>query len=299
MKEKTLRLLFAILALFGMDYGLDSFLKKGLDKGLGLDQHSKVLIVGHSHLMMGLDREMMEKELHCKVTKHTRSGVGMAERYLMTKMYLDSPFSDSLKVVIIGVDPFSFNGSGLSENSYMLFYPWMDQREIGKFIKDATDPATYYAHKVFRTSRYSDDLIKQSIRGWRNDDRNYKTTIFTDSLFEANRGKWIRPILFDKGLMDKLDSTIMICTDRGLNVILLQTPILNVLTNMYNEEYRKIIAYYQSLDEKSEKVTFLNYCTDYEEQHNLYFDPIHLNRNGQILITQKCIEDIIKTRLNE
>lgn len=292
MKGKTLRLLFAILALFGVDYGLDSFLKKGLDKGLGLDQHSKVLIVGHSHLMMGLDREMMEKELHCKVTKHTRSGVGMAERYLMTKMYLDSPFSDSLKVVIIGVDPFSFNGSGLSENSYMLFYPWMDQREIGKFIKDATDPATYYAHKVFRTSRYSDDLIKQSIRGWRNDDRNYKTSIFTDSLFEANRGKWDRPILFQKRLVEKFEETIKMCTDRGLYVVLLQTPVLKVLTDSYPKEYAQLLNYYHSLDSSSNHILFLNYNMEYSNNIELFFDPIHLNVTGQKTLTKQLSQDI-------
>ena len=245
--KRFVRLLLAICFLLGADYAIDKALKHGLDQGMGLNEHSKVLIVGHSHLMMGLDKEMMEKALHCKVTKHTRSGVGVEERYLMTKMFLDSPYSDSLKVVVIGVDPFLFNSSGISENCYTLFYPWMDDSFVDDYIQKFTDDVTYYAHKIFRTSRYSDDLMKQSVRGWKNDDRNYKTTVFTDSLSEANREKWGRPILWNAESARCLENTIKLCTDRGIQVVLLQTPILRVLTDLQPDGYKGMLDYYQKL----------------------------------------------------
>lgn len=192
------RQIIVLLCFFTIDLIGSQILKHGLDQGMGLNEHSKILIVGHSHLMMGLDKSILEDSLGCKVTKHTRSGVGMTERKLMTQMFLNSPYSDSLRVIVIGVDPFSFNENGLSENCYTLFYPWMDDKYVGEYIKKSTDPVTYYTHKLFRLSRYNDDLIKQSLRGWKHDDRNYKTSVFTDSLFEANKMKWTRNITFNK-----------------------------------------------------------------------------------------------------
>ncbi len=282
----------AVLCLFAVDFAGDRMLKQGLDQGMGLNEHGKILIVGHSHLMMGLDRAMLENSLGCKIAKHTRSGVGMTERKLMTQMFLNSSYSDSLKVVVVGVDPFSFNGEGVSENCHTLFYPWMDDKEVSLYLKAATDPVTYYAHKWFRLSRYSDDLIKQSIRGWKHDDRNYKIGIFTDSLFEANKTKWARPITFNKQLMAELEQTISLCTTRNIHVILLQTPVLKLLTDLHPDDYEKLMGYYQHLDESSDYVHFIDYSPFYNEDYNIFFDPIHLNVNGQRLITKRFIKDI-------
>lgn len=281
-----------IVCFFTIDFTGSQILKHGLNQGMGLNEHSKILIVGHSHLMMGLDKSILEDSLGCKVTKHTRSGVGMTERKLMTQMFLDSPFSDSLIVVVIGVDPFSFNGEGLSENCHTLFYPWINEPNVGNYIKEATDPANYYVHKLFRLSRYNDDLIKQSIRGWKHDDRNYKVSIFTDSLFEASKTKWARPITFNKHLMKELEQTITFCINRKLHIILLQTPILKVLTDMHPIEYKEITKYYQQLDSASNYVHFINYSPYYDEDYNIFFDPIHLNINGQKIVTERFIKDI-------
>lgn len=290
--KNIFKLVVALFCFFAIDTVADHVLKYGLDKGMGLNEHSKMLIVGHSHLMMGLDRTMLENRLGCKVTKHTRSGVGMGERKLMVQMFLNSPYSDSLKVVVIGVDPFSFNGKGVSENCYTLFYPWMDDKEVGRYIKGETESADYYAHKFFRLSRYSDDLIKQSIRGWKHDDRNYKTSVFTDSIFNANKAKWARPITFNKQLMAELEQTISLCVGRKIHVVLFQTPVLKLLTDLYHKDYMKILSYYHYLDDSSEYVHFINYSPFYDKDYNIFFDPIHLNVNGQKFVTERFIKDI-------
>ncbi|MGH6553684.1 SGNH/GDSL hydrolase family protein [Bacteroides hominis] len=286
------KLIIALLCFFTIDLIGSQILKHGLDQGMGLNEHSKILIVGHSHLMMGLDKSILEDSLGCKVTKHTRSGVGMTERKLMTQMFLNSPYSDSLRVIVIGVDPFSFNENGLSENCYTLFYPWMDDKYVGEYIKKSTDPVTYYTHKLFRLSRYNDDLIKQSLRGWKHDDRNYKTSVFTDSLFEANKMKWTRNITFNKHLMAELEQTIKLCITKKIHVILLQTPILKVLTDIHSDDYMKILDYYQLLDNSSKYIHFINYSPYYDENYNIFFDPIHLNVNGQKIVTNRFIKDI-------
>lgn len=288
-RKYIIRFTIVLISFFLIDFGISVFLKHGLDKGMGLNEHSKILIIGHSHLMMGLDRQMMENKLECKVTKHTRAGVGISERKLMAQMFLDSEYADSLKVVVIGVDPYLFNDEGLSENSYTLFYPWMDDANVGGYIYNSTDCITYYTHKLFRTSRFGDDLIKQSVRGWKNDDRNYKTTIFSDSAFLINKTKWDRPIIMNPKAMKTLEETIKMCTDKNIQVILLQTPILKSLTDLHKDKFSEIMAYYKELDQNNPNVHFLNMAPEYENNNALFFDPIHLNVNGQYNVTNDFI----------
>lgn len=293
-KNKYTRLIFAVVVLFVIDYAGHRMLKYGLDKGMGLNEHSKVLIIGHSQLMMGLDKSLMEKELKCKVTKHTRTGVGIGVRMMMTDMYVDSEYSDSLECVVLAVDPFSFNDEGLSENSFMLFYPWMDDPYVGRFIHESTDEVTYWGHKIFRLSRYSDDLIKQSFRGWSNDDRNYKTSILTDDIYERGKDKWRRPIKFDRTLMQNLEETILHITSKGISVVLLQSPSYYKLTETQQENYKKIEAYFRSLADESPLVEFIDYDKLYNRQSHLFFDPLHLNVEGQKLMTNRLTNDIKK-----
>lgn len=290
--NKYIRLITSLAILFIADYAGHRMLKYGLDKGMGLNEYSKVLIIGHSQLMMGLDKSMMEDALRCKVTKHTRTGVGIGVRMMMTDMYVDSKFSDSLKCVILAVDPFSFNDEGLSQNSYMLFYPWMDEPNVGDFIRMNTDGVTFWGHKIFRLSRYSDDLIKQSFRGWKNDDRNYKTAILTDDIYNKGKGKWERPIRFNRTLMQNLEETIRHITSKGVNVVLLQSPSYYRLTEEQQDKYEKINAYFHSLAMASPLVKFIDYDKLYNHHANLFFDPLHLNVEGQKLMTNRLINDI-------
>lgn len=292
--NKYIRLILALIVLFIADYTGHRILKYGLDKGMGLNERSKVLIIGHSQLMMGLDKSMMEDALKCKVTKHTRTGVGIGVRMMMTDMYVDSEYSDSLKCVVLAVDPFSFNDEGLSQNSFMLFYPWMDDPYVGRFIHNSTDDVTYWGHKIFRLSRYSDDLIKQSFRGWRNDDRNYKTTVLTDDIYERGKDKWERPIRFDRALMQNLEETIRHITSKGIYVVLLQSPSYYKLTENQQEKYKKTEAYFRSLANSSPLVEFIDYDKLYNKQANLFFDPLHLNVEGQKLMTNRLTNDIKK-----
>ncbi|CUO64011.1 Uncharacterised protein [Bacteroides uniformis] len=290
--NKYIKLAVALMLLCVADYAGHRMLKYGLDKGMGLNEHSKVLIIGHSQLMMGLNKNVIEEALKCKVTKHTRAGVGINVRMMMTNMYVNSEYSESLKCVVLAVDPFSFNNDGLSLNSFMLFYPWMDEPYVGEFIHKNTDDIKYWGHKIFRLSRYSDDLIKQSFRGWKNDDRNYKTSFLTEDIYERGKDKWERPIKFDQTLMRNLEETIRHITSKGIHVVLLQSPSYYKLTESQQEKYEKILVYFQSLANSSSLIKFIDYDKIYNRQSELFFDPLHLNVEGQQLMTKRLINDI-------
>lgn len=289
-----LRVIISILVFFIIDFSLGLILKHGLNLNMGLNEHAKVLIVGHSHLMMGLDRKSMQTELGCKVAKNTRSGIGVEERKLMTEMFLNSKFSDSLRVVVLGVDPYLFNEKDLSQNPYTLFYPWIDDKEVSDYLFKKTSCINYWSHKCSSLSRFTDDTINQSIRGWKNDDRNFKTGVFTKLDFEKKGDKWKREIKFDKKMMRILDENIKMLTDRNIHVVLLQTPLYKQLTDIDVQKYSKMCNYYKGLDSKSRYVHFINYSKQYGDDNSLFFDPVHLNTKGQKIIT-KLLDDYLKT----
>lgn len=286
-----------IVLILILDYGFNLFLLNGLNRAYKLNQHSKILVIGHSHIMMGLDRATMEQELECPITKYTRSGVGLIERHLMVKQYLNSQYSDSLKLAVLGVDPFSFNGTGISKNSYTLFYPFMDDPDVSTYLKKNTSPLEYGIHKTFKLTRYSDDLLTASIRGWKSDDRNYKSDTLTTEIMERRLNVWMRDIEFNPILQNELEMCIKELTQRGIRVLLINTPIVYKLTQSQNEKYKKILDYYQNLEKKFDLVDFINYSPKYEHNFSLFFDPIHLNKYGQNIITQLVIEDIKKRNL--
>ena len=294
-KYRIITITIALILL--LDYGFNLFLLNGLNRAYKLNQHSKILIIGHSHLMMGLDRTTMEQELGCPITKYTRSGVGLIERHLMVKQYLNSQYSDSLKLAILGVDPFSFNGTGISKNSYTLFYPFMDDPDVSIYLKKNISLLDYSIHKIFKLTRYSDDLLTASIRGWKSDDRNYKSDTLTTEIMERRFNVWMRDIDFNPILQNELEICINELTQRGIRVLLVNTPIIYKLTQPQHDKYKKILNYYQDLEKKFDLVDFINYSPQYEQNFSLFFDPIHLNKYGQKIITHQVIEDIQKRNL--
>ena len=267
---------------------ISSLLKEGLNKGFGLRQESEILIVGHSHMMMGVDRDKLEKGLKCKISKYTRTGVSLPERYLMTQQYLNSKYSKKLKAALIGVDAFTFSEGNISKNCYTLFYPFYEDKNVNDYLKRHAKPTEYWQHKIIRLSRYSDDLINSSVRGWMHDDKNYKTNQINMDEFEKQRSKWKSNISFNKELMSKLNELIHMLTKRGIKVYLVNTPTLDTINHTQPENYKYIMEYYRKLANNN-MVYFIDF-TKHESNYELFFDPLHLNVNGQTLVTDSLIQ---------
>lgn len=283
------KILIAIVTFFVIDFAISSFLQEGLNRGFGLNQESEVFIVGHSHMMMGVDKELLEKGLNCKVSKYTRTGVSLPERYLMTQQYLNSECSSKLKVALIGVDAFTFAEGSISQNCYTLFYPFYEDGNVDNYLTKHAKPLAYWQHKIVRLSRYSDDLINSSIRGWMRDDKNYKTNQINMDEFEKQRDKWKSDISFNHELTQKLNELIEMLTKRGVKVYLVNTPTLDAINHAQPENFKRIMQYYQNLADHNKMVYFIDF-TKYESNHELFFDPLHLNVNGQTFVTDSLVQ---------
>lgn len=289
MMNHRYKLLIALASFFVMDFSIDYFLREGLDRSFGLNQESELFVVGHSHMLMGVDKDKLETGLGCKVSKYTRPGVTLPERCLMTQQYLNSGYAGRLKVALVGVDAFSFSASSISRNSHTLFYPFYEDSNVDRYLAEQASPLEYWQHRIIRSSRYRDDLVILSVRGWKQDDRNYKTERIDMEEFQRQRDKWKSSIGFDRGLMQQLDSLIGMLTRRDVRVYLVNTPTLDSVNHAQPELYDQMMDYYRGLANRNERVEFVDF-SDYESRYDLFVDPLHLNVCGQTVVTDSLVK---------
>ena len=97
-KSHILKFIAFILIFFILDFCISFFLLNGINKYYGLGENSEIGIVGHSHLMLGIDKESVEKELGVKVSKYTREGADVVDRKIMIQQLLHS--NPNIKTII-------------------------------------------------------------------------------------------------------------------------------------------------------------------------------------------------------
>lgn len=290
MKRRCITIILFAVVLVGLDRGIGKCVNEGLNRYFGLNHPSEVLFIGHSHLMLAVDKQKFETETKTKVSKYCREGVNVADRYEMVKQYLDLPNSDALKVVIYGVDQFMFTGEGLSQNSYKLFYPFMDESNIDAYIYRSTDLYDYGLHKLVCSTRYSDALLNSAIRGWRKDWSNYKVGhLDVDALKAQIANGQQRHILFEQDLINAFEATLKLLEQRGVITVLVNTPIAQLLNEYEPEKYQKIIQYFKDKAKSSNLIYYWDLNPGYSSRYELFFDPIHLNATGQQVINEELV----------
>lgn len=299
MKKYILIIVLTIATFLGIDYLCDRILLHGVNEFYGLESHSDILLIGHSHLMLATDKKRIEDELHLKVSKYTREGVNVQDRYIMVKQFLNSNYSDSLKICLYGVDLCTFTGEGLSQNSYKLFYPFMDDSYVDRYIESQTDCCDYLLHKIVRTSRYNEDGIKNaSLRGWLHDWSNKKNGIIDIKLYHKKlENDDERHIMMNPELIETFKATINMLTDRGIRVILINTPTLDLLNNYEPDKFKNVVEWFEKFTLENDLVEYWDFNPQYSSRHEIFYDRLHLNAHGQEIITTEIINRLKKETL--
>lgn len=291
-------ILIPLVLFVAADRCIGGLLNIGLNRYFGLNQHSQILMIGHSHLMLAVDKEELELGTGCKVSKYCREGVNVADRYAMVKQYLDSPFSDSLTTILYGVDQFMFNGEGLSANSYTLFYPFIDNADMDAYVKASASKGDYWKHKLICTTRYSDALLNSSIRGWMHNWENYKIGVLdTVALKQQIDAKQQFTIHFEQELRNEFEKTLTLAEKRQIHIILVNTPVAKMLNENEPEQFEQVRSYFQSLAEQSAYIDYIDLNPEFSRQYDYFYDPIHVNPKGQEAVTNTLIEFIIKNKI--
>lgn len=264
-------------------------LNKGLERYFGFDKPADVVLVGHSHLMLALDKELLERELNITVAKYCREGVNVSDRKQMVKHFLSLSESKPPRMVIYGVDPFMFTGKGLSANSYKLFYPFMDEAVMDDYIKaEAESSWDYWLHKLLCVTRYSDALINSSMRGWMENWDNYKRGQVSQEVIDAAGH---REIAFEQNLIDAFTETIRILTDSGIQVLLLNTPVVDTIREQNLQKWERVESVLQGIAQSSDLVEYRDYNSLFSKNYSLFYDAIHLNQDGQLKVTEHFIRE--------
>ena len=299
--KKISSLLLIVFLFFACDFVVERVMKHGVDEMYGLNQHAEVLLIGHSHLMLATDKQQMEHDLGMKVSKYTREGVNVSDRKMMIRQFLDSGYGDSLKVVLYGVDLCTFTGEGLSANSYRLFYPFMDDAKIGRYIREQGGEQDYWLHKLVRTTRYNDDAMKNgAARGWLHNWSNMKSGVIDIEAYKeqlARGGE--RHIEMNPELMAEFDETVEMLTSRGVKVALVNTPTLDLLNAYEPDRYQMMVDWFQQYADSLDLVEYWDFNPEYSHRHELFYDRIHLNVQGQLVISPLITERVKRLMFND
>lgn len=295
----NVRRIVIFLALFLLiDFVISLFLLKGIERFYGLKSNSEVLMIGHSHLMLAVDKTLLESECGLTVAKYTREGVNIADRRVMTEHYF-STCSVKPSVVILGVDPWLFTGEGLSQNSWKLFLPFMDNRAVRSYIEQsATSKFDYYRYRFIRTSRFNATLLNASLRGWLGNWQNLKYgMIDTLQYSDGSAARSFRPISCSSELEQEYSQLLDFLSVEGVKVILLNTPVWRPVIEAQKEGYDRAMFIADSIaGAHCPGATFLDLAPLFSDSTTLFYDPIHMNREGQREVTEYLGEYILGSK---
>jgi hypothetical protein len=292
---KRFSVFFAIV--FVTDVIVSTSLLHGLEKYFGLDQPAEVLLIGHSHTVLGIDHIMLCKDLGIPVAKYARQGATLRERLAMIRHFLDRQ-PDSVKVIVYDVDAHLLNPSGLSQNSYRLFYPFLEEPAIQDYLSDVTGGnLDYQMRRLIKTARYDEVTLALSLRGLLGIWSNFKSgSVDITRLKEqiaAGKSKY-RAIQIDAEQLALLEASISEARHRNIKFVLAYYPTIDIYNKIEHEKHRRVIELFESLAADDAGVIFLDFNPEFASQHELFYDPIHMNPEGKHKLTT-----VLTTKLRE
>ena len=251
---------------------------------------AKILCIGHSMSEMGIDRDLLESTLGVPVAKYCMNGAGTFDRLIMIQHYLET-VKEPPELIVYDVSGRSFS-SGLATNSYALFFPFMDESEaVDSYLRSAASPEEYWQKKLIPLSRYDDTRLGAVVRGWRHDWKNRSLKKFDPASFQhdLDTGHFWR-ISFDEDNLKRFEDTLTFLNQKNIRLLLVGFPCVDMLNRAEPEKYEHAMEIFHSAAKRYSNVSFLDLNAEFSHQYELFGDPIHLRRNGQIIVTERLAE---------
>jgi hypothetical protein len=285
-------LLTAIM--FVVDRGLADVLKRGLDRYDGFDAKPEILCVGHSHTACGIDERHLAAGLGVPVAKYARHGAEIFERRIMIEDYFRRQ-QHVPSVVIYDVDPATFNRRKISENSYTRFFPYMDTPSVAEYLKTkCTDNTEFITRKYCELLRFNNPwLVRSSLKGhFGLRDSLYfgKINYAKAEITAQSWGK--KENEFDRLNYDCLMDTIRFLRSKDVKVVLLYIPTLDLYNRYHEVDEEYLEETLSRLAAKDDGIRFLNYSKKYQSVHEYFIDFQHVNREGQLRVTDDLVKDL-------
>ncbi|MCY2924828.1 MAG: hypothetical protein NT031_05215, partial [Planctomycetota bacterium] len=272
---------------------LGAFLRAGLDRYYGLDEPAAVLCVGHSHMVLGIDKVALEKTLGVPVAKFAVEGANTADRLEMIRYYFRR-HPKSVRAVVYAVDAHTFTSAGLSSASYRLLFPFIDDPGIRAYVKRNCGSRTEYWLRVLLCApRYNELTITLSFRGILHKWTNFKFgQVNAERLAAQVREGRFRRIGFDPDNLRLFDDTANFVGSHEATFCLAYIPTIDIFNQAEPDKFSRSMDLLRSYAATNSSVRFLDYNREIQGRHELFYDPIHLNRPGQKVVTERLAEDL-------
>jgi hypothetical protein len=282
-----------LLAVFLInDRVFSDVLERGLKRGYGLDQPADVLCVGHSHTALGIDQQTLAEKLGLRVAKYAMPGANAADRLTMVRHYVET-YPSRIKLVVYDVDDHTFTGEGLSANSYSLFYPFMDSPSVESYVRRNAPSIAYQIRRFIKLTRFNLDSCNASVRGWTRSDANLKRgTADVVRLRQSIDQGDIRRISFDRECFDSFQQTLDFLHQQRIPCVLLYIPTIDVMNEAEPEKHAHAVELLQDYARRFNHVMFLDYNALFSRRHELFYDAVHLNQAGRVLVTRQLAADL-------
>ena len=288
------RALIFIFLFFISDLLISEALLIGLNRYFGLQSNAEILINGSSMSMAGFNKTNIEKATQRSVSFYSRNGVSLDDRTAMLKHYFHTT-SKKTELVILEVNPLLFSKRFTAANVYVLFLPFMDDPSINQFVRSKTSNLDYLIRRIIRTSRYNLDLFSLSLKGYMGVYDNKKNQILdSNALLDLKNKVNTVPVEFNDDKIILFKNFIKIAAANSKKIILVNMPIYNVKMKTFkNEEYNDYISFMKQLSASQNDVLFLDLNQDQITSNpNLFSDPLHVNNQGQIKVTDALVKFI-------
>jgi hypothetical protein len=212
----------------------------------------------------------------------------------MIKHYFSRQETPSPVVVVYDVDGYTFTSEGLASNVYSQFFPYMDEPEMSGFIRDCGASASDLAKReLLRSLRYGDRLIWQAVRGY----ASYRANLKIGRLDPA-RVK--RQIADNRVRRPKIDLDNVHCFEQAMETVLshgskfvmIYVPTTDLINSVDGPVQGRVVDMLRTYASTKKGVYFFDYNRDCESRYDLFSDPVHLNREGQRVVSEKLAADL-------
>ena len=300
MRKLILKLSIFCVFFLAIDNVCAILIKHGIDRYHGFDQDARILIVGHSRTVLGIDGPLLERKTNQPVAKYAIQGTNLADHMMMFKHYI-SEHPNSVKTAVYVVDDYMF-GKGLGTNQFRLFYPFMDNQFVDSYIKKSVPYTDYLSHKLLKLYRYSETTVQNTARmGYLG-----KTELSTDTKTDINElKKKIATVNMNdqrkiiSANVDQFKQIIRFLRDSNIKVVLFYMPFINLLDKENTENHIQSLEIFRELASEDNGIQFVDNCANYSDRHELFVDATHPNRSGQVLFTTELAKSIVASPSEE
>lgn len=270
-----------------IDFVLSVILINGLNKYYGFTEDPEILINGSSMVMSGFNRQELENEEGMQISFYAHEGVSIRDRYVMINHFF-SMYPKGVRTIIYEVNPVLFSSIETSDNSYTIFYPYMDDRAVDRYVKEKAGIKDYYLNKIIRTKRFDSRLIVNIVKGYLGLYNDIKTnTLDAAAVIQLGEQKGKVNIRMENANLRIFENTMDTIRSHHASIILVMMPVYYMKLQTFNNDgYNSLCQYLENYCKGTKEVKFLNLNEDDLIMDAGYFsDPLHFNVYGQRKIT--------------